>query len=68
MGPPPRPTVGPPVASRRPGPGRPPLNVRQFAIYDADDQLKYLLVSDLVIERQVSAAETLIFMENNDAE
>ena len=50
------------------GPGRPSHNVRQFPIYDAGDKLKDLLVGDLVIERQVSAADTLIFMENDDAE
>ena len=48
-------------------PGRLSRNVRQFSIYDAGDQLKNLLVGDLVIERQVSVADTLIFMENNDA-
>ena len=48
-------------------PGRLSRNVRQFSIYDAGNQLKNLLVSDLVIERQVSGADTLIFMEDNDA-
>ena len=48
-------------------PGRPSRNVRQFSIYDVGDLFKDLLVGDLV-KRQVSAADTLIFMENNDAE
>ena len=48
-------------------PGRLSRNVRQFSIYDAGDQIKELLLGDLVIGRQGTGADTLIFMEDNDA-